>query len=445
MSAQSRVRWIARHGLAGALLRRHARRGSLDARMMTDLSLRADPIPMYDAIRERGLLSQGPFGFVSASHGVCANVLRSDTFGVGLRPESMPFPTAQVLRLGTWGAVPTPVDPPSMLAVDPPVHTRYRRLVSKVFTARAMEALRPRIEVVAGELLDDLAGQASRASAPVDLVTSYAAQLPVTVIAEILGVPMQMREQFLVWGNGAAVTLDIGISYREFRRAEHDLKAMRAWMLEHFAQLRKSPGEDLLSQLVAVKDQGEHLSEDELAATAMLLLGAGFETTVNLIGNGTVQLLAHPEQLERLQAEPSLWPNAVEEVLRYDSPVQRTARVAMAPTRLSGTPLKTGQLVIALIGGANRDPAVFDDPHAFDVARANAREHLAFSAGVHYCLGAALARLEGEIGLRTLFDRFPDLALAGTPTRRGTRVLRGYDEIPVRLSRRSAAAPVSSR
>jgi cytochrome P450 len=442
MSALSRVRWIARHGLAGALLRRHARRGSLDARLMTDMQLRADPFQMYDAIRERGLLSQGPFGFVSASHSVCANVLRSDTFGVGLRPESMPFPTALVLRMATWGAVPTPVDPPSMLAVDPPVHTRYRRLVSKVFTARAMEALRPRIEVVAAELLDQLAAQASE---PVELVASYAAQLPVTVIAEILGVPLAMREQFLAWGNGAAVTLDIGIDYREFRRAERDLKAMRAWMLDHFAQLRKSPGEDLLSQLVAVQDQGEHLTEDELAATAMLLLGAGFETTVNLIGNGTVLLVEHPEQLQRLQAERSLWPNAVEEVLRYESPVQRTARVAMAPTRLVGTPLKTGQLVIALIGGANRDPAVFDDPHAFDVARTNAREHLAFSAGVHYCLGAALARLEGEIGLQTLFDRFPDLALAGSPTRRGTRVLRGYDEIPVRLSRRSAEAPVSSR
>jgi hypothetical protein len=219
---------------------------------------------------------------------------------------------------------------------------------------------------------------------------------------------------------------------------------MRAWMLGHFARLRSNPGDDLLSQLVTLKDQGEQLTEDELAATAMLLLGAGFETTVNLIGSGTVQLIAHPEELERLRAQPELWPNAVEEVLRYESPVQRTARVAMASTRLAGTAMKSGQLVVALIGGANRDPAVFENPHRFDVARANAREHLAFSAGVHYCLGAALARLEGEIGLRTLFERFPDLALAGSPTRRGTRVLRGYDEIPVRLSRRSAAAPASS-
>jgi hypothetical protein len=448
MSALSRLRWIARHGLAGGLLRRHARRGSLDARLMTDPGLRADPFATYDAIRERGLLSQGPFGFVSASHSVCANMLRSETFGVGLRPESLPAPVGLMLRAASRGAVPTPVDPPSMLAVDPPVHTRYRRLVSKVFTARAMEALRPRIEALAVELLDELAADAWRSADPVDpvdLVAGYAAQLPVTIIAEILGVPMDMREQFLEWGNGAAVTLDIGISYKEFRRAERDLAAMRAWMLEHFARLRRNPGDDLLSQLVVLKDRGEQLTEDELAATAMLLLGAGFETTVNLIGNGTIQLIQHPEELQRLQADPALWPNAVEEVLRYDSPVQRTARVAVAPTRLAGTALKSGQLVIALIGGANRDPAVFDSPHTFDVARANAREHLAFSAGVHYCLGAALARLEGEIGLQTLFDRFPDLTLAASPTRRGTRVLRGYDEIPVRLTRRSAAVRANSR
>ncbi|HEX4431630.1 MAG TPA: cytochrome P450 [Frankiaceae bacterium] len=431
MSALSRVRWLARHGLAGMLLRREARRGNLDARLMTDPALRADPFQTYDAIRERGLVSKGPFGLVTASHSVCANALRSDTFGVGLRPESLPAPIGFLLRAASRGAVPTPVDPPSMLAVDPPVHTRYRRLVSKVFTARAMEALRPRIEVLAGELLDELAADTSDA---VDLVTNYAAQLPVTVIAEILGVPVAMHKQFLSWGNGAAVTLDIGISYAEFRRSERDLTAMRAWMLGHFAALREHPGDDLLSQLVTVKDERGQLSEDELAATAMLLLGAGFETTVNLIGNGTVQLLGHPEQLERLRDEPSLWPNAVEEVLRYDSPVQRTARVAMAPTRLAGSALGTGQLVIALIGAANRDPAVFEDPHRFDVARANAREHLAFSAGVHYCLGAALARLEGEIGLRALFERFPDLSIAGNPTRRGTRVLRGYDEIRVRLA-----------
>jgi cytochrome P450 len=358
-------------------------------------------------------------------------MLRSETFGVGLRPDALPTPVRWLIDASSRGAAPTPVDPPSMLAVDPPTHTRYRRMVSRVFTPRAIEALRGRIQALAADLLD---GLAEHGSDPIDLVPTYAAQLPVTVIAEILGVPIEMQKEFLDWGNGAAVTLDIGITYAEFERAEKSLNALRAWMLGHFARLRDNPGEDLLSQLVQVKDEQGGLSEDELAATAMLLLGAGFETTVNLIGNGTIQLVDHPDQLARLRENPELWPNAVEEVLRFDSPVQRTARVAMAPTELAGLSLTRGQLVVAILGGANRDPAVFDDPHRFDVGRTNARDHLAFSAGVHFCLGAALARLEGEIGLRTLFERFPDLALAGIPRRRSTRVLRGYDRLPVRLT-----------
>jgi cytochrome P450 len=213
-------------------------------------------------------------------------------------------------------------------------------------------------------------------------------------------------------------------------------------MVDHFRRLRDNPGDDLLSQLVQVQDAEGGLTELELAGTAMLLLGAGFETTVNLIGNGTVQLLRHPEQLARLREDAELWPNAVEEILRYDSPVQRTARVAMADTEVAGQTVREGSLVACLLGGANRDPDVFSDPHAFDVGRPNARDHLAFSAGVHFCLGAALARMEGVIGLQALFDRFPDLALAGEPHRRGTRVLRGFDRIPVRLT--GARAPLAA-
>ena len=330
VTVASRVRWTARHGLAGVVLRRHARRGSLDARLMTDQALRADPFDAYDEIRLRGLTSRGPFGHVSASHEVCAALLRSESFGVGLRPDALPTPVRWLIDASSRGAAPTPVEPPSMLAVDPPTHTRYRRMVSRVFTPRAIEGLRGRIQVLATELLDDLAEQGSDA---VDLVPTYAAQLPVTVIAEILGVPIEMQREFLEWGNGAAVTLDIGITYAEFDRAEKSLNALRAWMLSHFARLRANPGDDLLSQLVQVQDEQGGLSEDELAATAMLLLGAGFETTVNLIGNGTTQLVAHPDQLARLRENPDLWPNAVEEVLRFDSPVQRTARVAMGADR----------------------------------------------------------------------------------------------------------------
>lgn len=440
MAAPQVLRWAARHGIARTVLNRHSKRGNLDARLMTDQSLRDDPFASYDEIRARGPLSRGPFALTSASHDVCGSVLRSDSFGVQLRPRQLPGLAERLLTMSRGGAL-TPVDPPSMLAVDPPTHTRYRRLVSKVFTPRAIEALRPRMQQLADDLLDGLEAS-GRSGAPVDLVEGYAALLPVTVISEILGVPTSMREKFLAWGNGAAVTLDIGIGFGQFRRSESDLTALRDWMTGHFRRLRDEPGDDLLSQLVTVQDSEGGLTELELAGTAMLLLGAGFETTVNLIGNGTVQLLRHPDQLERLQQSPDLWPNAVEEVLRYDSPVQRTARVAMADVELAGRTVPQGALVACLLGGANRDPEVFADPHSFDVGRSNAREHLAFSAGIHFCLGAALARMEGQIGLQTLFERYPDLALGGELHRRGTRVLRGYDSIPVRLG--SASRPVAA-
>jgi cytochrome P450 len=426
------IRWAARHGIARRVLTRHARSGNIDARLMVDMAVRTDPFAAYDEIRARGPVSTTPFSLTSASHEACGAILRSDAFGVELRPQQLPGLARKVIAASRGGAL-TPVDPPSMLAVDPPTHTRYRRLVSKVFTARAIEALRPRVETLAAGLLDDLA-TGTRDGGPVDLVERYAALLPVTVIAEILGVPIEMRDQFLAWGNGAAVTLDIGISLPEFRKAEKDLTELRAWMTDHLRHLRAHPGNDLLSQLVAVQDDEGGLTELEIAGTAMLLLGAGFETTVNLLGNGTVLLVRHPDQLRTLQEDPSRWANAVEEVLRYDSPVQRTARIALRSTEISGRSIDEGALVTCLIGGANRDPAVFDDPNTFDVTRSNARDHLAFSAGVHFCLGAALARMEGQIGLQALFERFPDLALAGEPRRRGTRVLRGYDRIPIRLA-----------
>jgi cytochrome P450 len=206
---------------------------------------------------------------------------------------------------------------------------------------------------------------------------------------------------------------------------------------------RGLPAVEALRQTRRALVTANELTPDELAATAMLLLAAGFETTVNLIGNGTALLIAHPEQHDRLRAEPALWPNAVDEVLRLDSPVQRTGRVAQRDTLLAGVRVPVGKPVMTLLGGANRDPEVFDEPGRFDVGRPNAGEHLAFSSGIHYCLGAGLARMEGTVGLQALFDRFPDIALAGTPHRRATRVLRGYESVPVRLSAPARQAKAS--
>jgi cytochrome P450 len=250
----------------------------------------------------------------------------------------------------------------------------------------------------------------------------------------MLGAPVEMRRQFLEWGAGGALSLDAGLTYRQFRDSERKLAEMQEWMRSHFAQIRRNPGGDVFSTLVHAQADEGRLDEDELVSIGMLLLAAGFETTVNLIGNGVALFTAHPEQLELLKAEPSRWPGAVDEVLRYDSPVQRTGRFANRDTVVAGEWVRAGSIVVIMLGGANRDPAVFTDPHRFDVTRENANDHLAFSSGPHFCLGAGLARMEGEVGLRALFDRFPGLALAGAPHRRPTRVLRGYDAMPVRLS-----------
>jgi cytochrome P450 len=317
-----------------------------------------------------------------------------------------------------------------MLAVDAPDHTRYRRLVTRAFTARRVAALRGRTEELAADLLDSLA---AADGAPVDLVERYASLLPVTVISEMLGVPTTMREQFLAWGDGAAASLDLGLPRDRWSSVQANVAALHGWMSGHLRRLRAEPGEDLLSQLVTTADDdGSRLSEDELVSTALLVLAAGFETTVNLIANGARLLFDHPEQRERLAVDPSLWPNAVDEVLRVESPVSRTARRARRDTEVAGCAIPAGSLVVTVLAGANRDPEVFDDPARFDVGRANARDHVAFSSGIHYCLGAALARMEGEVALRALFERFPDLAPAGEARRRPTRILRGYEAMPVR-------------
>jgi cytochrome P450 len=434
MTLRRRIRWVVRHGLVRRRVRRQMRAGDLGSRLMIDPAIREDPFPYYDELRAQGRIVRTGLALISAHYDVCLEVLRSPNFGqVRLGQLS------GILRLGLkLGGNPVlgPIEPPSMLAVDPPDHTRYRKLVTRAFSARVIAAMRPRVEQIAEELLDELTRSTS-GEPTVDLVARYASLLPATVIAEMLGAPVAMRRQFLDWGAGAALSLDIGLSYRDFRRSERDITALHRWMLGHFATIRRAPRNDILSTLVSAHDQGGQLTLDELSSIAMLLLAAGFETTVNLLGNGAVLLMRHPDQLDVLRAQPQQWAGAVEEVLRYESPVQRTGRIALRDTEVAGHRLKAGSFIVMLLGGANRDPAVFPNPHRFDVARPEADQNLAFSSGIHYCIGAALARLEGEIGLRALFRRFPDLALTGTPHRRPTRVLRGYDAIPVRLSSRT--------
>lgn len=426
--------WAIRYGLPGMAIRTAARRGDLIARLTSDEALRENPFEAYDQLRARGPVPSNRFLSATASHRVASEVLRSDRFVASAGGGA----TGLLDRVLTAAVDPKalgPVDPPSLLVVQPPQHTRLRKLVSRTFTPRAVNRLAGRMREVADDLLDRIPE-----GEPFDLVEAYAAPLPVMVIAEILGVPTTMRDEFLKWGNEAAATLDPGLGWRAFWRADAALRDLNAWFESHLAHLRREPGEDLLSKLVHDGGVGDdRLTDTELRATGLLVLGAGFETTVNLIGNAVRLLLDHPGQLAALRADPSGWANAVEEVLRYDSPVQVTLRVASEDLELAGLPLPEGRPVVTMIGGANRDPDVFSEPHAFDVTRSNAREHLAFSAGIHYCLGAQLARLEASIALQALFDRFDHVALAGTPTRRGTRVLRGYTELPVRATTKSAS------
>jgi len=423
------VRWGLGHLLPRTVMSAAARRGDLQGRLMM-VTREGDPFPLFEQIRAEGPLYRGRFSYIATGLATVREVLSSNDFRTGFDPTAM---RGAINRAYLWASEDArlgPLEPPSLLVTEPPDHTRYRKLVSRVFSVRAVERLRGRTEQIAAELLDGLAATKDE---PVDLVERYCALLPVTVIAEILGVPAADRARVLAFGAAAAPSLDLGLSWRQFRRVESALAGFDGWLTGHLARLRDEPGEDLMSQLVQAREDGVGLDDRELKATAGLVLAAGFETTVNLLGNGIALLHDHADQLAALRERPELWPNAVDEILRYDPPVLLTGRSARRPTEVAGTPVDKGTLITTLLAAANRDPDVFTDPARFDVARANAKDHVSFSAGRHFCLGAALARMEGEVGLRTLFDRHPDLQRTAGARRRDTRVLRGYATLPVRL------------
>ncbi|ORV18461.1 cytochrome P450 [Mycobacterium celatum] len=436
---KDRVHWLALHGFVRGLASVAARRGDLQSRLIADPAVKANPVPFYEEIRRRGPLVRTRIGHLTADHAVAHELLRSDDFRVLSIGSNLPAPLRWLERHARDDLL-HPLRPPSLLAVEPPEHTRYRKTVSSVFTPRAVAALRDRVEETATALLDQLA----REPGVVDVVDRYCSQLPVAIISDILGVPDRDRSHILEFGELAAPSLDFGLSWQQYRQVQAGIAGFNRWLAEHLRQLRRTPGDDLMSQLIKTAESGSaetYLDERELQATAGLVLAAGFETTVNLLGNGIRMLLDKPEHVQTLHQRPQLWPNAVEEILRLESPVQLTARVALKDTEVAGTPVMRGALVVIYLGAANRDPAVFDEPNRFDVERPNANRHLAFSGGRHFCLGAALARAEGEVGLRTFFERFPEARSAGEGSRRDTRVLRGWSSLPVALGRaRSMAA-----
>ncbi|PXX05596.1 hypothetical protein C8E89_117105 [Mycolicibacterium moriokaense] len=431
---KQRIRWMALHGFVRGVSRIAARRGDPQARLIADPLVREDPAAFADEMRPRGPVLRGRAGLLTFDHQVANEMLRSDDFRVSSLGGNLPLPLQWVMRKTDPGLL-HPIEPPSLLSIEPPDHTRCRKLVSSVFTTRAVTALRERVQQTANELLDDIEDQ----TGVVDVVGTYCAQLPVAVIGEILGVPDSDRPRILHFGELGAPSLDIGLTWKQYLQVHDGIAGFNTWLAGHLQQLRRSPGDDLMSQLIVASDEGAGLSERELQATAGLVLAAGFETTVNLLGNGIRMLLDTPQHLETLSARPELWPSTVEEILRLDSPVQMSARVAGKDVEVAGTPIKRGELVILHLAGANRDPKVFTDPHRFDIERDNAGKHLSFSGGRHFCLGAALARAEGEVGLRTFFERFPDARLAGDGSRRDTRVLRGWSSLPITLGRARTA------
>ena len=414
-----------------------AKRGELQGRLIADPTVRADPGGFADELRARGRLVRGRAAWLTADHALAHQLLRSDDFAVTAIGKTLPGPLGWLEERTTVKGRLHPLLPPSLLSVEPPAHTRYRKTVSSVFTTRAVAALRERVQQAAVELIDGIGD--GTVGPIVDVVDEYCSQLPVTVIGDILGVPDRDRPRILEFGELAAPSLDIGLSWSQYRRVESGLDGFNTWLADHIAALRRAPGDDLMSQLIDASEGGTRLDDEELRATAGLVLAAGFETTVNLLGNGIRILLEHPDQLAMLLDRPELWPGAVEEILRLESPVQLSARIARVDTEVAGRNVQAGELVILYLAGANRDPEVFTDPHRFDITRDNAGKHLSFSGGRHFCLGAALARAEGEVGLRAFFERYPDAQLAGAGSRRETRVLRGWSTLPIRLGEARAA------
>ncbi|HEV8677156.1 MAG TPA: cytochrome P450 [Methylomirabilota bacterium] len=378
----------------------------------------ANPYPFYHRLRREDPVHHSTLGpWVLTRYDDVELVLRDSRFG---RAGFTPFLDTDEDRL-----------PPSMLFRDPPDHTRLRSLVSRAFTPRVIEAMRAHIQEIVDRLLERV-----RAAGAMDLIADLAYPLPVTVICEMLGVPVEDQARIQQWSTDVARSLDaIGMTAdpQVAERGRIGRRALADYFRALLPERRRHPREDLLSSLIAAEERGDRLTEGELLTTCILLFVAGHETTVNLIGNGVLALLRHPDQLARLRENPGLITSAVEELLRYDSPVQRTGRIPTADVEIDGRTIPKGSMVVAAIGGANRDPAHFPEPDRLDLGRPDNR-HLAFGFGIHFCLGAALARVEGQVAIGTLLDRLPGLALAtDTPEWRESSVLRGLKALPVRF------------
>ncbi|MFZ5731613.1 MAG: cytochrome P450 [Pseudomonadota bacterium] len=384
-----------------------------------------DPYPFYERLRTTDPMHVSEHGmFIASRHAEASLVLRDKRFGKDYADRTMRRYGPQILQepafrsMGHW-----------MLQADPPDHTRLRGLVVKAFTARRVEDMRPRIQQIVDETLDRIAPRGH-----MDLIEDFAFRLPITIICDMLGIPAEHRELFYAGARNGGRLLDpVPMSPEEIKTANANTLAGEMYFKQLFDLRRREPADDLITQLVQAEEDGSKLSNEELTANIILLFGAGHETTVNLIGNGLLALHRNPDQLALLKANPSLIGNAIEEFLRYDSSVQSTGRVTLEDIDdLGGKRIPKGETVLCLLGSANRDPAVYPDrPDKLDITRPNVKP-LSFGGGIHFCLGAQLARIEAEVAIATLLRRLPDLRLddAENPKWRPTFVLRGLVELP---------------
>lgn len=384
-------------------------------------AFREDPYPFYDRFRGTApLLRVADTIWFALAHAEVAAMLRHPR----LSTDEVQHATTKA------GREPDPNRVRSLLFMDPPDHTRLRGLVARAFTPRRIEDLRAATEGITNELIGAMVARRGT----IDLIEALAYPLPVRVICTLLGVPARDEAIFTDWSRGIARSVDPSI----LRSPEVEAsivaarQGLQTYLGDLLAERRRKPGDDLLSALATVDVDGDSITAREIVSLAQLLLVAGHETTVNLIGNGMLALLRAPDQLALLRQRPELIGPAVDEFLRFDGPVQINQRVAMEDLALFGHKVRKGDEILLILGAANRDPAAFAEPHRLDVTR-DARKHVAFGGGIHHCLGAVLARMEGAIAFKALLDAFPSMELAAPPTRRPTFTLRGLETLPVAL------------
>lgn len=367
-----------------------------------------DPYPLYHRLRSLSPLYRSVLGVSFATrYDDCAQILRD--------PRFIKFPVLGIRST-------------SMLSSNPPEHTRLRGLVSKAFTARTVEALRPGVERRIAELLG-----AIEEVGVVDFMSTVGFPLPISIIGEMLGVPREDRGQFHGLVRDSTAILEFGATAEDRERAERARAVIDSYFVDLFAERRARPADDLISALIGARDDGDRLSEDELLSTVVLIFAAGFETTTNLLGNGLAALLANPHLWPRLQQHPDLVPAFVEETLRYDASIQVQGRRATEDVKMGDSVVEAGEAVTTLLGAGNRDPSRFEAPDHFDVDRPN-NQHLSFGRGIHFCIGASLARLEAHLAFGALLERFSSIEAAGTPKRRPGLTFRGFTSLPVVMS-----------